>query len=50
MDDLREVYFNVYCKSCKYWKTKDTDEPCNDCLSNPANIDSHKPVRYEEDK
>ena len=50
MDDPREVYFNIYCKSCKHWDVKDTDDPCNECLSNPANIDSHKPILYEEDK
>lgn len=42
-----EVYFHEYCKTCKYKEVKDVKEPCNECLSNPVNIDSHKPVKWE---
>ena len=44
----KEVYFHEYCKSCKHEKVKDKDEPCNECLSEPTNLDSHKPVKYEK--
>ena len=47
MDDKKEVYFYQYCKSCKYFKIKETKEPCNECLDNPVNEYSHKPVNYE---
>jgi hypothetical protein len=44
----KEVYFNQYCESCKHRDCKDTDEPCNECLDNPVNEYSHKPIKYEE--
>jgi hypothetical protein len=51
-DSNQEVYFHQYCKTCKHWKENDKglDEPCNECLSNPINVNSHKPVKYEEKK
>lgn len=44
----KEVYFNQYCKLCKHEKVSDTEEPCNECLDNPINLYSHKPVKFEE--
>ena len=50
MNDLtyKEVYFDQYCKYCKYEKVKDTKQPCDECLENPMNLHSHKPVKFEE--
>lgn len=48
MDHDKEVYFAEYCKKCKH---KDLDEgldPCHECLEHPSNVNSHKPVLYEE--
>lgn len=45
---LKEVYFGNYCESCKYEQTDETDDPCNECLSYPENVDSHKPIHYKE--
>lgn len=44
----KEVYFYEYCKTCKHQNKPETNEPCNDCLSNPTNTDSYKPVNWEE--
>lgn len=44
----KEVYFDQYCKTCKNRKLKEKDEPCNECLDNPTNLNSHKPVKYEK--
>ena len=48
--NYKEVYFDQYCRKCKYWKENDEGlkEPCNECLSEPINIDSHIPVKFEE--
>jgi hypothetical protein len=46
----KEVYFDENCKNCQYKDTKEEDDPCADCLENPMNIDSHKPVRFKERK
>ena len=44
------VYFDTYCKFCKHREVKDEDEPCDSCLSEPINLYSHKPVKWEENK
>lgn len=39
-----------FCKTCKYLKTKEEEEPCNGCLAVPAREDgSKKPVNYDEE-
>lgn len=48
--DYKEVYFHEYCKTCKYRDIEDWKDPCNPCLANPCNIDSHKPTYYEKDE
>ena len=47
-ESYKEVYFDQYCKNCKYEKMKETDNPCDECLNNPVNLYSHKPIMYEE--
>lgn len=46
----KEVRFNEYCDKCKYKDVDETEDPCNECLTHPANWCSHKPVKFEEDK
>ena len=46
--DFKEVYFHEYCSKCEHYKEDDTEEPCNECLENPSNEFSHKPVKFEE--
>ncbi len=49
MEDIyKEVYFDQYCKNCTYEKTAEKDEPCYECLNNPVNLYSHKPVNFEK--
>ncbi len=49
MEDIyKEVYFDRYCKNCTYEKTAEKDEPCYECLNNPVNLYSHKPVNFEK--
>lgn len=49
MEDVyKEVYFNLYCKNCKYKDLKESDDPCDECLNEPVNLYSHKPVKWEE--
>lgn len=47
-NDYKEVYFDQYCKTCLNQKIAEKDEPCRECLDNPANLYSHKPVKYEK--
>ena len=46
----KEVYFFTYCKTCIHRNTNETDDPCNECLANGSNEDSHTPVNYVEAK
>ena len=47
-DSYKEVYFGQYCKTCKFEKDdeNDVESPCYDCLAEPVNAYSHKPVKY----
>lgn len=45
---VKEVYFYQYCKTCKYDKLTSDDEPCNECLHNATNVNSHKPTHWKE--
>ena len=49
-DGCKEVYFDQYCKTCRSEKMSEDKDPCFDCLNEPANVYSHKPVKYEEKK
>jgi hypothetical protein len=44
----KEVYFDQYCKLCKYQALTEDKDPCDECLDNPVNTDSHKPVNFKE--
>lgn len=46
--NYKEVYFGEYCKTCKYAEQKEDEKPCDACLNEPVNIDSHKPVHWKE--
>lgn len=48
-DNMKIVEFDTWCPSCKYYKTKETEDPCNECLGVPANESSTKPVKYRND-
>lgn len=45
-NDMKEVDF-TYCLKCKHWTKQEAEEPCHECLNNPVNANSHKPVRFE---
>lgn len=46
--DYKEVDFKQYCKTCKHEAVDETIDPCDECLSSPINLYSHKPVNWEE--
>lgn len=43
----KEVNFGQYCATCKHKDEPEYNDPCNECLNNPSNTDSHKPVNWE---
>lgn len=42
------VKFWVYCKKCKHKGKNDNEQPCAECLEEPTNLYSDKPVKWEE--
>lgn len=44
----KEVYFDVWCPKCKNVDTPETDDPCNSCLAQGWNVDSHQPINFRE--
>ena len=49
-NEKKIVNFEKYCKTCKYKDVKEVKDPCNECLDNPVNDHSEKPVMYKEDE
>ena len=47
-DNYKEVYYGEYCRTCKHETLSSDDKPCDECLDNPMNVDSHKPVKWKE--
>ena len=49
-ENLHEVDFEKYCARCEYKTDKEDDpkSPCWDCLYEPANVYSRKPVNFKE--
>lgn len=49
MEDREKiVHFDQYCSKCENKDKKDTEEPCDTCLSYPTNTYSHKPINFKE--
>ena len=43
---FKEVYFDQYCKTCEHKEKEEKENPCNECLNEPVNTNSHKPTKY----
>ena len=46
--NIKEVYFNEYCPTCKHYEKGENEDPCWDCLDQGWNEGSHKPIKWEE--
>lgn len=42
------VDFDKFCNKCEYFKKEQYEEPCNECLENPINTYSNKPVNFKQ--
>ena len=43
------VEFDKYCSTCEHKDISEQEYPCNECLSNPTNTYSRKPVNYKKE-
>lgn len=48
MINTKEVRFDIYCKSCEFWSTSASNDPCNDCLGEPSNEGSQIPKYFKK--
>lgn len=44
------VEFDKHCQNCVHRDLPETEDPCNECLTEPVNEYSHRPVKYKERK
>lgn len=47
-DELKIVQFDEYCPICKHHKKAENEDPCLECLDNPVNAWSRKPINFDE--
>lgn len=45
--EYQYVEFDKYCNTCVHNIKPESEEPCNECLSNPTNLYANKPVKFE---
>ena len=38
-----------YCKTCVHYSEPESCDICNDCLNEPVNTQSQRPINYKED-
>lgn len=44
---LKEVYFDNFCSQCEFKNNAENQTPCDECLEEPVNEFSHKPVKFK---
>ncbi len=48
----KEVFYNEYCDRCVHKDEKNKqggeNDICEECLTQPYNYDSHKPIKFRE--
>lgn len=42
------VEFDKYCERCEHYEKGQHEDPCDECLNNPTNEWSRKPVKFQE--
>lgn len=42
------VRYDLWCNKCKHKDIKENDEPCEECLSNPINLNTERPICFKE--
>ena len=45
----KEVRYDLYCGKCVHKDKDEEEDPCHDCLNQPSNEYSHKPVYFKAD-
>lgn len=49
MDNIYKIIeFEQWCPKCKHVEVDEYSEPCFSCIAEPVNVESKKPVKFEE--
>lgn len=48
--EYKEVRFDIYCQKCVHKDLDEVKDPCNECLDEPYNYQSEKPVMFKEEE
>lgn len=46
--EYQEVAFDKYCEQCKHKDRKDFESPCCECMDEPTNLYTDRPVKFEK--
>lgn len=46
--DYKIIEFDKYCPTCENKDKPDSEDPCDECLDTPVNVDSRKPINYKK--
>lgn len=46
-DGMKFVEFERWCHKCVHYENKEDTKPCYECLDEPVNFRSHKPMYFE---
>ena len=47
-NETKFVDFYSYCRKCENVNIDESEDPCDECLSEPVNSNSHKPINFKE--
>ena len=47
VNDYKEVIFGDYCHKCVHEDKSEQEDPCFECIAEPVNLWTHKPVKFE---
>ena len=50
INEMKEVRFDIWCAKCTHKDKSEAEDPCYDCLADPVNTYSRKPVYFEDDR
>ena len=42
------VEYDKYCLKCEHLNSPEDEDPCDECLRECVNWDSHKPIKFKE--
>lgn len=42
------IQYDKWCSKCKYEKTEEISEPCNECLTESARFQNSRPLNFKE--